>query len=212
MDRHEGLMGSRASRSRETMAAVALLVLALLVVPVGANAAGTLMTIIDPNATTASGGARVDAGKLRIGDGAGNVSVDDGNGSLTVDGTVSARPALPGTSWRYRLPLEGSVNAPLFVPPSTSGRTTLAITSMTLENTEATPIPFWLPLGTSRTVCSGRGVMFSATVGGGETMHVAFPQPLVVGPFSDNNWCVGAFAHSPESGIAMVLTAVGYYF
>ena len=50
-----------------------------LLLPVGAQAAGQLMTIVDPQ-TNAK--ARVDAGELRVG---------DGDGALTVNGTIDTR-------------------------------------------------------------------------------------------------------------------------
>ncbi len=61
---------------------------------IAADAAGSLVTLIDPSSNTGAGGAaaRVTSGKLSVGDGAGN---------LTVDGTVVGRPAPLADYKRY---------------------------------------------------------------------------------------------------------------
>ena len=71
------------TRTILTAATVATVIVLLL--PVGAQAAGQLMTIVDADSATK---AHVDGGKLRVG---------DGNGAMTVNGQVAARPALPAS-------------------------------------------------------------------------------------------------------------------
>jgi hypothetical protein len=86
-----------ASKRSFTVKQVAILAVAVAAVvallPIGATAAGTaVMRIVDGNGTSK---VEVDAGKLRVGDGAGalsvdgNVKVSDAAGPLTVDGTTS---------------------------------------------------------------------------------------------------------------------------
>ena len=75
--------------SREVTAIVAVGVLIAALVPVGVQAAGSLVTLVDPSSNLP---AKVDTGnKLRVGDGSGALTVDgtlrvrDASGALTVD-------------------------------------------------------------------------------------------------------------------------------
>ena len=75
--------------TRTIMTAVTVATVMALLMPVGAQAAGQLMTIVDANSDAK---AQVDSGKLRVG---------DGNGAMTVNGTV-------GTSYSGRTPYADS--------------------------------------------------------------------------------------------------------
>ena len=74
--------------TRTVIAAVVAAATMSMLLPVGAAASEMLTTIVDPNSDAK---AQVDAGKLRVGDGA---------GALTVNGTVGALP--PGRPFRLR--------------------------------------------------------------------------------------------------------------
>ena len=70
--------------TRTILTAVTIATVMALLLPVGAQAAGSFVTIVDP---TSSAKAQVEGGRLLVG---------DGNRGLTVNGAVAARPALPG--------------------------------------------------------------------------------------------------------------------
>jgi hypothetical protein len=61
------------TRLRDIAIGAGLVTIGMLMAPVASQAAGTLMTIVDTDGTSQS---QVDAGKLRVGDGAGNLTVD----------------------------------------------------------------------------------------------------------------------------------------
>ena len=69
--------------TRTILTAVSVAAVMALLLPVGAHAAGQLMTIVDADSQAK---AQVEDGRLRVG---------DGRGAMTVDGAVAARPALP---------------------------------------------------------------------------------------------------------------------
>jgi hypothetical protein len=87
----EGRVPAGGTPTRQLVAAGLVLIVALLLSPVGASAAGSLVSIVDGNGDSK---AQVDAGKLRIGDSDGPLTV---NGSVLVDGKVrvSNQPADP---------------------------------------------------------------------------------------------------------------------
>ena len=69
--------------TRTILTAVTVATVMALLLPVGAQAAGQLMTIVDADTNAR---AQVEDGRLRVG---------DGNGAMTVNGAVAARPAPP---------------------------------------------------------------------------------------------------------------------
>jgi hypothetical protein len=76
--------------SRQLVTLMAALLIAVVLIPTGASALGSLVTIEDATSTRR---ARVDVGgKLRVG---------DGTGDLSVDGTVGTFPELPGTPFQF---------------------------------------------------------------------------------------------------------------
>jgi hypothetical protein len=72
---------------RQFVMVVAAVTLFALLLPVGAKAAGQLVTLTD---STTSSKARVDSGKLRVG---------DGSGPLTIDGQVATAAAIPAKAF-----------------------------------------------------------------------------------------------------------------
>src|SRR6266542_4193978 len=90
-----------------------------LLLPVGARATGQLVTLVDPSTSSK---ARVDAGKLRVG---------DGSGALSVDGRVGRYPA-PGVGKSVGGLVSGAGEKPIAGPFAAGVR--LAITSLTLAN------------------------------------------------------------------------------
>ena len=107
------------TRTILTAATVAAVIVLLL--PVGAQAAGQLMTIVDP---TSGAKAQVDGGKLRVG---------DGSGAMTVNGQVAARPALPASPFS----ISGDTTTSSEFVNLGSGR--IAITDVVLSQSDDTP-------------------------------------------------------------------------
>ena len=115
-----------------------------LLLPVGARATGQLVTLVDPSTSSK---ARVDAGKLRVG---------DGSGPLSVDGRVGSYPA-PGVGKSVGGLVSGAGEKPIAGPFAAGVR--LAITSLTLANFGSGPAraDLTLPMSTSRGFESGSG-------------------------------------------------------
>jgi hypothetical protein len=145
-----------------TFAALAIL-LAVVLIPVGARAAGSLVTLVDSSSTR----------EARV----------DGTNSLT----VATRPA-SSTTWYQQVSGPGTVT--LFT--ASVGRSKLAISSLTVANFETTYQSSSLSLFLS-TDCSTNplGGLESVAVPPLDTVTVSFPQPLVIAP-GGTTWCLGA--------------------
>jgi hypothetical protein len=130
--------------------------------PVGARAAGQLVTLVDP---TTSNQARVDP-----------------TNSLT----VATRPAT-STTWYYRVAAWGA-NVPLFKPPA--GKTKLAISTLTWANVGGSASTSILSLYGNLDCASNLiGFLENVSVPAHDTVTVSFPQPLLIGP-GGSNWCL----------------------
>ncbi len=164
---------SRAERHASSIRPVALSLVAVtwfaLVVPIGARAAGQLVTLVDSSTSH----------KARV----------DGLGRLAVlERPVGASP------WS----IQTNAN-PIFDPPS--GTTTLTVGSLTLTN-EGTDVVLEI-LGVLK---NGQFTnLVRLYIPGRHTVHLDFPQPLVIAP-GGSDWTF-RFA-SIESGV--YLTGVGY--
>ena len=102
---------------RQVLVLVLVICATIVLTPATVVAAGSLMTLVDPSTGSK---ARVDAGRLRVG---------DGSGPLTVDGAVRAVPQLPATP----VFLEGSAadTAPDTLVTQRHGRGRLALGTLT---------------------------------------------------------------------------------
>jgi hypothetical protein len=159
---------------RQLVTIVAALALAVVLVPVGASAAGQLFSIVDPQTGSK---ARVDAGRLRVG---------DGSGPLTVDGvTALAAPAQPFNS-TVTVRATGP-EAQLVV--QRRGRRALAITSITAFNSQTSQVVRYrsFVVGSSTFVCppAPDGIASNAReldvplLAEHTQMSVEYPSPLV---------------------------------
>jgi hypothetical protein len=111
--------------SRELVAIVAVAVLVASLAPRAVEAATSLMTISDvSNGQTA----RVDAGKLRVG---------DGTGPLTVDGTVYSRPLNAALPWFASENVSSAAFVPLPPGPVGAAVNVTSISSSALLSTAA---------------------------------------------------------------------------
>jgi len=158
-------------------------VIALIAVPVGVRAAGNLVTIVDPSATTAAGGAKVAGGKLEVG---------DGSGALTVDGSV--RPLAPTTNWFATEDVPSVPGRKALVGPTTAPIDVTSISvSLLAGGTGEANVLLWGG-HTATTSCSPPDFVFDRNlwhipqVTG--AFSVAFPTPLQWRPPAGTKACL----------------------
>ncbi len=136
----------------------------------------------------------------------GTASVSVTNGSLTVS-------TLPDGSTPWYVSVYGTTSCglrcKLFSPPA--GATTLALTSLTFDNANSSASVFsgvfLYPAADCNVGASGK--VTTADVPGQDTVHEAFPQPIVLSP-GGSDWCLAFSVPADYTGILSV-TAVGYY-
>ena len=171
--------------SRVAVALAFAFVLGIAIAPMAADAAQTVSAFITDPVDQASQ-ARVDAGSLRVG---------DGSGGLTVDGSVGAQPALPTNVFQDYVRLVGPTPTEKAVFGPAQPGEGLAISSLTLRNQGSNPVEF---AADRYTVPDGEGCDFGAggvsfllqvRVGPEETIHLPFPQPLLVTSVGET-WCL----------------------
>jgi hypothetical protein len=178
---------------RQVTALVLAVLLAVVLVPVGAQAAQVVSAIItDPAGTNK---AHVDAsGSLQVGDGSGALTID---GDVSVDGAVSSQPTAPAEPFEdfSRLLPNGQTGEFIFGPVEAD--TKLAITSITVANhgpNDEEALVSSYAVHALDCESPGAGVDFHAdvVVPAGETIHLAYPQPLVVSvqPVLYAGWCL----------------------
>jgi len=209
-------------------ALVVAILLAVVLVPVGAQAAQVVSAIItDPGGTNK---ARVDAsGNLQIG---GEVTVGNQaaspvpvapQGTTMVEGSVAAQPALAGTSLADTISLDtihpGGSSSDKFFGQNFSENQRVAVTSLTFDNeiqvgaaTVGILIQALHPISGE---CGGNGgTAFEVGpplfvhVGPEATLHLDFPYPFVSPTSPSGDWCLRA--HLFNSGQQVAITAVGY--
>jgi hypothetical protein len=130
----------------------------------------------------------------------GTTNVNVTNGSLS----VSTLPA-GATPWRYFV-MPSFARTALFIPPA--GKTTLAVTSLTVSNETSGAVTAILALyGNTDCVSSFNSYVTRVEVPAADTIAQAFPQPMVISP-GGSNWCLSFGA--PSSGVEIL--AVGYYY
>lgn len=170
---------------------------ALVGMPVGVYAAANAIVISDP--VHANHKARVDTGKLRVGDGSGPMTVDgtvqvkgttqirNGSSPLTVDGTV--RPAPPQTPWNQINDIavtQANTRQPLYTG---LGPTKLNLTSMTFAAEGAAgTVRLFLIVYVSDSAAGDCDALTGASFGAaerlvvivptGQTLNLVYPTPL----------------------------------
>jgi hypothetical protein len=166
---------------RQFVLLLAAVVLGAVVAPVGAHAAGQLVSIVDSQSDTDM--ALVDAGRLRVG---------DGSGALTVDGTVTTVPAVPSQFDDTRT--LGTQAVALFAVSSTQR---IAINSFSFFSAstslkvvlEVRDLPGGGPCSPTATLRATRTI---ALVAPSQTLFMPFPEPLYA-PFGVTTplpWCL----------------------
>jgi hypothetical protein len=151
----------RTATLRQFLMVMAAVTWFAVLLPVGARAAGSLVTLVDSSTTHK---ARVDA---------------------TNTLTVATRPATSST-WYYAL--TGPGQYPLFKPPA--GRTKLAISTLTWSNPAVVSYVSALQLfGNLDCTTNFIHAFEFVTVPASDTVTVSFPQPLLIGP-GGSNWCL----------------------
>ena len=200
---------------------------AMILTPVGVMAAASqLVTIKDPTTTSK---ARVDAGKVRIGDGSGAVTIDgtvqvtDGNGPLGVDGTVGARMVAPTTPWNPINDLTlnaGDTRRPM---RSGTGATKLNLTSMTFAAAGANPgsveilVVAYVKSDSTSADCEtlsgfGAAERFTVMVPVGDTVNVTWPSPLQYTAYADTNdfYCINVESFGGPTGYTVHVSGAGF--
>ena len=169
---------------RHVVLFAAAMIIAVVLVPVGVRAAGQLVSIVDSDSDTDQ--ARVDAGKLRVGDGSGN---------LTVDGSVVAVPGAPTGQSAVSFPVStgGTIIGGVFGPT-----TRYAISSLTFFGASTTSFVYLEAKDTVNGACStfgtARAVRVIGAISPGQTMHLIYPENLMApfGGSTPNTWCLFA--------------------
>jgi hypothetical protein len=177
------LLSGPAFSTRQVTAIVMAILLAVVLVPMGAQAAQVVNAIItDPS-------------------GSSKANVDQTN-SLT----VATRPA-SSTAWYAQVPgVQGGGEHAVFAPPA--GATTLAISTLTWTNVGTAAEGSNLHLyGSSDCVSNDLGQLELVEVRPVDTVTISFPQPLLIGP-GGSNWCLTVGTSSNQ----VLLTATGYYY
>ena len=131
----------------------------------------------------------------------GTANVNVTNGSIR----VSTLP-VGATPWYYYVNPVTPTSAPLFAPPA--GKTTLAVTSLTVSN--GTTSSVWAELelfGNVDCKSSPRAIVNYVALPATDTIAQTFPQPILISP-GGSNWCLDYIAS--QSGVNV--TAVGYYY
>jgi hypothetical protein len=183
----DGLVGSGFS-TRQLTALVVTVLLAVVLVPVGAQAAQMVSAIItDPGGTNKAnvdaGGHLQIGGEVTVGNQAGSPVPVSPQGTTMVEGSVAAQPALAGTSLADTLildPAHGNTDSGKFFGQNFSSSETLALTSLTVDNF----------LGTAADVIIQALHPISGECGGngGTAAEVGPPRSFTWGPCPRSTW------------------------
>ena len=204
--------------SRDVVLVVVSVCAALVLTPVGVMAAaGQLVTVKDP---LTSSKARVDTGKLRVGDGSGPVTVD---GNVTVGGTVGARMAAPTNQLDTINDLtvhSGDTRRPMFAGV---GSKRVALTSLiaSAEGSTAGSVELLIvayvrsnsPSGDCETLSGfGAAERFTVMVPVGQTVNLNFPSPLVWTQYADADdyYCINIESFGGPTGYTAHVSAYGF--
>ena len=183
--------------------------LGALMIPVGAYAAGQLVTIADP---TSNVGARVTSGRLWVG---------DATGPLTVDGTIDVRYRPPSATFLLNDSLPNTTVSGTWVILTGPTSSTLAITSYHLANYFGNPGGLWVELrrvpGNTASDCGinyvdGFGTRITAAMVPPQGNYDAvFTTPVVLKGTTSDKYCVMAEANGDASNPADVSSTLGGY-
>ena len=158
--------------TRTILTAVTVATVMALLLPVGAQAAGQLMTIVDADSQAK---AQVEGGKLRVG---------DGNGALTVNGALAARPALPADPFSVTGTQTSSDPAPVV----SLGRGRIAVTDVVVSHSNTNSEPMGIQMQLWRTGdagnCSALGGLIKTVLPynrlpANETLAIQLSTPVV---------------------------------
>ena len=186
--------------TRTILAAVSVAAVMALLLPVGAHAAGQLMTIVDADS---SAKAQVEAGKLRVG---------DGDGAMTVDGAVGARPALPAEPFSVAGTLPGT-NNDHFV---SLGRGRIAITDVVISQSASSSSPTDFRFNLYRDGGNGDCTTLGAPIRGGfpnlavpidDTVVIHLSTPVVA---TARPLCLRITTYTPNEMKILSYTITGY--
>ncbi len=187
----------------QSVGMVMAFMLAVVMLPAGVQAAGQLVSIVDSDSDKDQ--VKVDAGKLRVGDGAGKLTVD---GAVNVAGTVSVAGRATGFDRTVSIANEYFLMGPL---PSYRKA---YITSMIVGNSSSTRGEgYFEARATVDGKCSPSGALIAGTrgvfvVGAQSGLNITFPDQPLVAPFVTKtlrSWCL---YHPRTEGV--VTTIVGY--
>jgi hypothetical protein len=189
--------------TRQITAIVVAILLAVVLVPVGAQAAQVVSAIItDPAGTNK---AHVDAsGNLQVG---GTVNVGN-TANVNVANTTSVQPAIPAGAFSVVLTTTGA--GQLVSGPDPAG-TNYAITSVTFRNEGASPelgtLDAFYGATTADCLSGAYQIVFGprAVIPAGDTVHLSFPQPFVMTAATAGAACL-------LQGGNVASTVVGYRF
>jgi hypothetical protein len=147
-------------------------------------------------------------------DSAGKLAVGDGAGPLSVDGTVTDRPAAPGSPWGVSIDIQG--NLVLIAGPSA---VPINVTSLSISTDEPSGSNLYVNLQgysvpSSNSICgfhiNGGFLWEIRDAGDGVTpLSFTFPTPLQFKPAANMKACVFAISDYPVE--ATIMNAVGFY-
>jgi hypothetical protein len=198
---HDLWAGGRPRPVRELVALVLIAITVPLLVPSAVQAVSSVVGIADNDSTTDL--ARVDSGKLRVGDGSGYLTVDglvsvrDSSGPLTVDGGVSVSGGRVTPDRRA-----GSYNAHAFLGASTPGvviwqsTARFNLTSILIMNVGAkTQFDLQYDFVDAAASCSSVtiwGEILRIPIAASATQQFVFPDPtpLGLGPILGKRVCI----------------------
>jgi hypothetical protein len=168
---------------REIIGLVLALCLLMVLVPVGARAAGSLMTIVD---STTTNQARVQNGALRVSD-------------LPVG----------ATPWWGRVATGTSV---VLYSAAATGKKNLMLGSLTFTGPANVGAKFYATFAPDCGLPELDAIILqTATLKAGETKHFDFPQPLPI-VRQDTKWCIIVSDNAPDADPDWQAKAVGYYY
>lgn len=196
----------KARSTRGTLALAVGALAALVLVPVGVEAATDNVIIKDADSSAKA--QVVSGGRLKIG---------DGSGPLTVDGAVGTVPEpAPSPFQRMVAFTEALVSVPI-VDGIEAGKA-LHVTSLTVANTHDTNdihlVLQWVELEPGNSDCNDlpfdQDTLTGVVVGPNDTAHLTFPEPVTVPIGIGEKRCLlAAFEGTPPDWLVNV-TVVGY--
>ena len=175
-----------------------------LLLPVGANAAGTLMTIVDPDSNSK---AQVDAGRLRVGDGDGPLNVEQRAGVHT--GAFAEESSRSSVGWMLLVEAQR---------PQKIALTELSITGEGPAGSQHYRIEAWLREGTTGSCAQPnltdftKVVLRRVAVPNNQTLTLDFSGTPLYVPRAPDTTCLGVVSVQAPTGSTSYVGATGYTF